>query len=323
MNERRLKARTHYIHRLSYSTQEKIAGAFVLVAIGVLAWLLFSSGKSIVMFEDQITLYGHLQTLQPINKDTDIIVGGLSAGTIEDVEITDDNKIIVTMRILKRYSSLLRTDSTAVLNTFNLAMFDKSVIEITVGSPDKPQLKDGSTIQIQESINIKNLLNRVTPAIDTLIRIVDNIDNILSAVDAAKVGDTVVKINQATSAVNAERIEAIVDNLYVVSNDLRDISEHLNTGKGLVGSALYDTEMENNVKHIAVNMDRASASLDKLLAMLNRELRNLPQIMEKIEPLMKEADDTIKATRRIWPISSAVGEEKEREKLTPQAPAND
>ena len=206
MNEKRLQARTHYIHRLKYSTQEKIAGAFVLVAIGVLAWLLFSSGKSIVLFEDQITLYGHLQTLQPINEDTDIIVGGLSAGSIEAVDITEDNQIIVTMRILKRYSSLLRADSTAVLNTFNLAIFDKSVIEITVGSPDKPQLKDGSTIQIQESINIKNLLNRVTPAVDTLIRIVDNIDNILSAVDEAKVGDTIVKANQLTTAVSAERI---------------------------------------------------------------------------------------------------------------------
>jgi ABC-type transporter Mla subunit MlaD len=323
MNEKRLQARTHYIHRLKYSTQEKIAGAFVLVAIGVLAWLLFSSGKSIVLFEDQITLYGHLQTLQPINKDTDIIVGGLSAGTIEDVEITDDNKIIVTMRILKRYSSLLRTDSTAVLNTFNLAIFDKSVIEITVGSPDKPKLKDGSTIQIQESINIKNLLNRVTPAVDTLIRIVDNIDNILSAVDEAKVGDTIVKANQLTTAVSAERISAMVDNMYAVSNNLREISEHINTGKGLAGSALYDTELENNVKHIAANMDLASASLDRLLAMLNHELQNLPQIMEKIEPLMKEADETIKATKRIWPISSAIGEEKESEKLTPQVPAND
>jgi hypothetical protein len=45
--------------------------------------------------------------------------------------------------------------------------------------------------------------------------------------------------------------------------------------------------------------------------------------MEKIEPLMKEADETIKATKRIWPISSAVGEEKENVKLTPQVPAND
>jgi ABC-type transporter Mla subunit MlaD len=323
MSEKRLQARTHYIHRLKYSTQEKIAGAFVLVAIGVLAWLLFSSGKSIVLFEEQITLYGHLQTLQPINKDTDIIVGGLSAGTIDDVKITDDNQIIVTMRILKRYSSLLRTDSTAVLNTFNLAMFDKSVIEITVGSPDKPRLQDGSTIQIQESINIKNLLNRVTPAVDTLIRTINNIDSILSAVDAQKVGDTIVKVNQLTTAVNADRIQAMIDNLYAVSSDLRDISEHINAGKGLAGSTLYDTELEANVKHIATNMDRASASLDKLLAMLNRELQDLPQIMEKIEPLMKEADETIKATKRIWPISSAVGEEKQGAKLTPQAPAND
>jgi len=323
MNEKRLQARTHYIHRLKYSTQEKIAGAFVLVAIGVLAWLLFSSGKSIIMFEDRITIYGQLQTLQPINKDTDIIVGGLSAGTIDAVDITEENKVIVTMRILKRYARLLRTDSTAVLNTFNLAVIDKSIIEITVGSPDKPLLQDGSTIQIAESINIKNLLNRVTPAIDTLVGSITRINDILSAIDAEKVGDTIVRVNELTAAVNAEQVKAMIDNLYTISSDMRDISERISSGKGVAGSMLYDSELEANVRHIAANMDRASVSMDRLLSKLNRELRNLPQIMEKIEPLIKEADETIKATKRIWPISSAIGEEKKRETLTPQVPAND
>ena len=63
--------------------------------------------------------------------------------------------------------------------------------------------------------------------------------------------------------------------------------------------------------------------MDNLLNMLNRELANLSQLLEKIEPLMKEADETLKATQRIWPLSSAINKDEKVEKLTPQAPAND
>ncbi len=323
MKERRLKRRTHYIHKLKYSTQERIVGAFVLVAIGILAWLLFASGKSLITFEEHITIYGQLETIQPVDRHTEIVVGGLSAGTIANVEITDENKVIVTMEILKRYRSLLRTDSVALLNTFNLAMIDKSVIEISIGSPEQPLLEDGSTIEIVESINIKNLLANLTPAIDSLVRTINKVDAILSTVNPEDVGGTIDRMNNLVAAVDPEKLKSMVNNLHDISNNVKDISNQVNAGKGLAGSVIYDEKLEHNTRQIAANMEIASASLSKLLDLLYTELEHLPAVLEKLEPLMQEADKTIKATQRIWPLSSAIEEEGEPEKLTPQAPAND
>ena len=72
MREKRLQVRTHYIHRLHYSSLEKIVGAFVLLSISMLVWLLFSSGKSLINFEDHYILHGKLENIQSIDQNTEI-----------------------------------------------------------------------------------------------------------------------------------------------------------------------------------------------------------------------------------------------------------
>ena len=60
------RTRAHYIHRLSYSAQEKLAGSFVLIAVGLLVWLLISSQKTQNLFEDEITLYATMSSIQAV-----------------------------------------------------------------------------------------------------------------------------------------------------------------------------------------------------------------------------------------------------------------
>lgn len=323
MKERRIKTRTHYIHRLKYSTQERIASAFVLIAIGALVWLLFNHSKSLIVFEDYITLYGQLETVQPINKDTEVIVGGLAAGSIEDVSITENNRVVVTIKVLERYRKLLRTDSVARLNTFNLALIDKSIIEISVGSPDRKLLEDGASIDIIESVNIRELVSDLKPAVDAVIRTINRVDEILAAIEPARVAETVDNIESLSAAVEPERIRRIMTDLSAVSGELRSISARVNAGEGVAGTLLVDEKMEREIRQVSENMARISVSMDRLINMLNRELARLPQVLDKIEPLMQEADETIKATQRIWPLSNAIGDEPDVQKLTPQAPAND
>ena len=102
MKQRRERARTHYIHRISFSAQEQIVGLFVFIAIGILVWLLLSSGKSTIAFEDSFTLYGRLESVQGITRDTEIKIAGLSAGSIESIDIKDNNTVIVTMNIVSK-----------------------------------------------------------------------------------------------------------------------------------------------------------------------------------------------------------------------------
>ncbi|MDH5611719.1 MAG: MlaD family protein [Gammaproteobacteria bacterium] len=304
MQERRQEPRTHYIHRISYSTQERIVGIFVLVAMFILLGLLLSSGKTKNLFEDNITIYGELQSIQAVNKDTEVVISGLPAGTVTSVDITDNNKVILTMQILKKYHNLLREDSVATLSSFNFAVVQKSVIEITPGSTRKELLEDGSTIAINEAFNIKEMMAKIEPIFFSL-------------------EDSIKKMNNVLSAIDHNKLKVTLDNMNVLTTDIRNITQHMIAGKGLIGSALYEKEMEHNVKTIATNMVDVTEELRTTLQQINKQIADMPELVNKIGPLLKEADKTIKATQRIWPLSSAMKPTDSTDTLTAPAPAND
>ncbi len=391
MREKRLQVRTHYIHRLHYSTLEKLVGAFVLLAISMLIWLLFSSGKSLLNFEEHYTLYGQLDNIQSIDQNTEIMIGGLSAGKVQSVKITDENHIIVVMEILKQYNSLIRSDSTARLNAFNLGMINQSFIEISVGSAHQDILTEGSTIIITESINIKNLLVKFAPAMEALFEMINRTNALLSVVEHQQLKKTINHVDSLVSTIDPQQLKQALDNLYAISADASQISKRVNAGggipvtinsidqlvsamnlnqleqissqtnelliamdpalisaiikdvhsssgyladiisqikhgKGIVGSSIYDNETMKHFKAILNYLSKVAYQLDKLLIRLTKELENMPDLLKKIEPLLTEADKTIKATQKVWPISTAIEDidnNEHRTMLISPEPVND
>lgn len=304
MLERRSQPRTHYIHKISYTTQERIVGAFVLIAVFLLVGLLLSSGKTKNLFEDYITIYGELLSVQAITKDTNVTISGLAAGSVSSVDITDDNKVILTMKILKKYHNLLREDSVAKLSSFNFAVIQKSIIEISTGSKDKPLLKDGSTLLVGEAFNVKELLDQIEPLFVTL-------------------EDSILRMNKILSEVDTEKLGTTLENINLITADIQEISEHVRAGKGLVGQTLYDENFSDSIISTTKNMEQASIKVNLLLNDIQQQVQHVPELLDKIGPLLNEADRTIEATRNIWPLSTAFEKEKDKKTLVSPKPAND
>ena len=301
------RTRAHYIHRLSYSTQEKLAGSFVLIAIILLVWLLITSQKTQELFEEEVLLYGAMDTPQSINKDTNIIISGLNIGTISDINIDDNNHMIVTLSILKKYHKLIRTDSTAALLNFQFAQLGKSVIEISIGSPQLPVIKEGSTLIIEETFNLVNLVSQFEPVVIALQDSINKMDKILQVIDPPKV-------------------ENSISNLESISNDLKVISRQIYQGKGLAGNVVFNKQMQHdvvssteNLKEITEQTQVIIEQTKKLLKSIQLQVDELPEITKKVKPLLDQADKTIKATQQIWPISGNIPKENRQTLTSPEA----
>ena len=304
-NNKRTKA--HYIHRLSYTAQERIVGTFVLIAIALLAWLLITSQKTQNLFEDRITLYGTMISIQAVNKDTSIIISGLDVGTVTDVNIDDSNNIIVTLSILKKYQKLIRTDSVAELLNFKFALLGKSVIQISVGSPHQPVIKDGSTLLIKESLNLVKLVAKFEPVLVTM-------------------QDSIKRVNEILQAIEPEQVRKNVRNLEAISRDLKAIIHQIEQGKGAVGSAVFNQDMQDDVLTTTENLKILSEQSKDiiqqtsfLLGSIQQQVNELPELTEKIKPLLDEADKTIKATQQIWPLSSGMPKDSKQTLTSPEA----
>ena len=301
------RTRAHYIHRLSYSAQERLVGSFVLIAVILLVWLLVTSQKTKDLFEDEIILYGTMDSPQSINRDTNIIISGLNIGTISDININDNNHMTVTMSILKKYHKLIRTDSTAALLNFQFAQLGKSVIEISIGSPQLPVLQEGSTLKIQETFNLVNLVSQFEPVVIALQDSINKMDKILQVIDPPKVKN-------------------IISSLESISNDLKVISGQIYQGNGLAGNVVFNKKMQQdvvssteNLKDITEQTQVIIEQSKELLKSIQLQVNEMPEITKKIKPLLDEADKTIKATQQIWPLSSSIPRENKQTLTSPEA----
>ena len=301
------RTRAHYIHRLSYSAQEKLAGTFVLVAVGLMVWLLLSSQKTQNLFEEEITLYAKMSSIQAVNKDTNVIISGLDIGAVTDVDIDDENNVVITMSILKKYQKLIRTDSTAELLNFKFALLGKSVIEISVGSPQLPVIEDGSTLVIKESFNLVQLVAKFEPVLVTLQDSIKKINDILQAIDPQKIGEN-------------------LSNLDSISNDLKVITHQIRQGKGAAGNAIFNEDMQDDVVATTSNLkqltEQTRGIIEQtrlLLISLQQQVDEMPELTDKVKPLLDEADKTIRASQKIWPLSSSMPKDDKQTLTTPEA----
>jgi len=291
----------HYIHRLSYTTQEQLVGVFVLAAIALLAWLLITSQKTQNLFEEHITLYGSMDSIRAVEEGTNIIISGLNIGTVSEINIDSSNNLIITMRILKKYQKLIRTDSVAELLSFKFALLGKSFIEISAGSPELPVLEDGSTLSIKESLNLGKLLAQVEPVIHTL-------------------HDSINRMNEILNAIEPKQISQNIDNLQSISDDLKVVITQINKGKGLAGSVIYNEDLQKDVLGSAANLKNITDKTLILVESLQQRVDEIPELTEKVKPLLDEADKTLKATQNIWPLSGSMPEDTKQTLTSPVAP---
>ena len=323
MQNQRNRNRTHYIHRLTYTAQERLAGSFVLVAVFVLTWLLVTADRTQNLFEEEFTLYGAMNSIQAVNEGSDVIVSGLVVGSVSGVDITEDNKAVINMAILKKYQKLIRADSTADLINFKLAMVGKSAIEISIGSPSLPVLKEGSTIQINESLNLVKIIEKVEPVLASLEDSIKQTNRILHAIDPDKVRlsldslqHSLEKTATILNTIEPQKIAGSLDNVYGVSSDARAISHQLQSGRGVAGGLLYNEKLNRDIQTSTHNLTQLTEQMKQLLSSLQEQVYGIPELTGKIKPLLDEADKTIKATQQIWPLSGAIRKDH-RQRLTP------
>jgi phospholipid/cholesterol/gamma-HCH transport system substrate-binding protein len=304
MNDKSKHHSTHYIHRTSYTAQERMVGVFVLSAIAVLVFLLFSTIKSQNIFEEYLVIYGKLNSAEGLSTETIVQISGIEVGKVSAVEITDDNHIMLTMHIYNRFHKLLRSDSKVKVSSLNATIIGKSIIGITAGSHDKPKLAAGSVLDVQESGSVEDVISEAKVILDVINKMVYQVSDVISAVDAEKIASTI------------DSFEKVAANVKVISDDL-------NSDRSIVKSLLVDKKLEENITQSMANLKQATGDMKELIQVLKSDVKEVPVVLKNINTVIGETEKTIQATQRIWPISSAMPEKEPGSKTVAPLPAND
>ena len=311
----------HYIHRMSYSIQERLVGVFILLALAIVFVLMFVNSKTAHLFEDRITLNTYLTKAEGISTETPVKISGLEVGKVSSLDIAPDHRIHVKLIVYKRYQALLRSDSKAAIG--KLSLLGKSVIDITAGSTEQPMLANGAIIEVEEPLSVDELLAELTPVIQSVETTVKRFADIMQQIEPQQVGN-------------------IVTNLDESAQNIQNVTAQLNSAQGTIGMAINDPAFQQRFSKAITSIDQAfvqmenrlhelettSANVNKssedfpaisaefksvlnntnaMLTNVNIELKQLPELVTRMNVLMEETDRLLEGINNSWLLSSEEG----------------
>jgi ABC-type transporter Mla subunit MlaD len=337
--QERQQVRTHYIHRLSYTFQERLVGAFVLGALALLLFLFVYNREAATMFAEKFTLIAYMRNAQGVNEDTKVQISGVEVGRVKSLDVADDNQIRLELEVLERFHPLVREDSKAALS--KLSMIGKASIEISAGDPTRPLLPDGGIILVDEPLSVDQIMADVAPALRNAQRILERLNDIAQAVDPKDVSRTLRSV-QATTA-NVEKLTTQLAQGRGAAGQLMsnpDVERDVATSVRLLAATLSQTEQRmkelgpvlKDAQAATAEVRKASADLPQLIdethrlvaqlnttmGTVNYEMQQLPDLVLKTRQLMEQVDRTLRALQSTWPISSSVQQPPEQQVVEPR-----
>lgn len=194
-------------------------GLFILLGLTILGTGVFLIGSRQSRLQPNLVIKAQFQNVGGLNEGADVRVGGIRKGTVRHIELPHDpsGKVTVVMDVAKATEDVLRDDSVASIESAGL-LGDK-FIEISFGTPDKPRLKNGQTIDSKPPFEFSEIAVRADKLLDSAQDAVTNIGEIAAKINQGKgtagalINDRTM-YNQATASVSAmhDDIEALKHN---------------------------------------------------------------------------------------------------------------
>jgi phospholipid/cholesterol/gamma-HCH transport system substrate-binding protein len=143
--------------KLQFNKFERMAGIFVIVAVfGFFASLLSVAVKQ-GWFENKVFYTTVFQSAEGVHMGTSVQIAGLKAGSVDDVELTAENKIFIHFYVFAKFNDRIRTDSvTSLIRPF---VIGERVLDVSPGSQSAEKLAANSKITSAESTDLITMMS--------------------------------------------------------------------------------------------------------------------------------------------------------------------
>jgi len=293
-----------------------VAVGALLVALIVVAVVMLG-GSSAHTYQLEFANAGQLV------KGDDVQVGGRRIGSIDDIELTDDNQARISVSVQEPYAPL-HTGTTAIIRTTSLSGVANRYIALTPGPNSAAEIDDGGTLRADVTTapvdldvlfntldeptrkSLQNVIkgsatvvkdrgelnNRAAryfnPAISTAARLVNEVNR-----DQQAFEDLIVHGAKVTTAL-AERREDLTGLVSNASNTAGAIGDE-NVALSEALSVLPDTLRKGNTTF--VNLRATLDDLDELTEVSLPATKRLAPFFRALRPLVEDARPTIRDLR--------------------------
>lgn len=257
-------------------TQDIKLGIFVLLGIVLFLVAIFFVGSENNIFNKTFIAYSVFKNVEGLKHGDNVWLSGVKIGTVKNVEIVSEGKVIVTLSLKDRQNQFIKKNATAFIGSDGLV--GNKIVVIRPGDAQEI-LQDTDTIGAFSPTDTQELFNIARDVGENTRSLTDNLKKLTQ------------KINDGQGIVGeflqdgrvAQDIRIAVDGFKSTSaqttrasGELAAMMYKLNHGEGLVHRLTTDTSLAmvfdqalHNVREVSQHSAEVSKDLQSLVSKMN------------------------------------------------------
>jgi phospholipid/cholesterol/gamma-HCH transport system substrate-binding protein len=240
--------------------REVRVGLLVVVAIGVLIFLILNASGDISPFSKKVRLRSRFASADGLRRGSEVRLAGVRIGKVDDVRLlppseNPNEKVEATFSIDSEIdgrpaTDLIRNDSTARLASPSILGAEK-IINVTPGTAIGRQVKDGDLLPPgEEGGDFGALASSGNELMQQLNKL------------SAQFTDIASKINQGQGTLGQfVNNEAFYNNLNSTMRDVNGLIRQIQSGEGSAGKFVNDPALYNNLNNVSQSLQAISDDL--------------------------------------------------------------
>ena len=293
---------------------ERKIGMFITVAFLGVAIALVLYGVQKDYFTPIYTLRFTVDRGTGFTKGMSVKLSGFRIGRVTSISLNEQAMVDIMVEVDKKYRTWIRSDS--IVKLVKEGLVGDSIVDISVGSLDKPELSDGATILYVKTLALdemaQEIVEKVKPVlfeIRDIISYVNNPDGDLKKtihnleVLSRNLDGTREQTDKLLLSVNSN-LDHISNRAITVLDSANKKIDSLNFAPLLVK---IDSTIDTIDRKIPPMLDKADTTLAEL-AKLSRETRimsesafpKIPGLLSQTEDVLLSTDRLINSIQNIW-----------------------
>ncbi|MEA2099012.1 MAG: MlaD family protein [Campylobacterota bacterium] len=260
---------------MSYNKMKLSVGIFMLIFFIFVGGFMYLLLKEKGTFEKRYNYHFSTLSANSFHVGMPLKFSGFNIGVIDKIALKDDGEVYMTFSVNKKNRKWISKDSLLM------------IIKPLIGAPyielqsvlGNPILEAGSTLDIQMSDDINDMISKLEPAVNKMISTLNNIESITS--EFAK--------NDSSLITTINNLQTFTNKLAKNDSILTSVTGNRDSTINLIKSINLTTKIMDDIRNI-------TSSLDKdIIKPSSSTIKDLEFIMKDITQKLQALDGTVKA----------------------------
>lgn len=252
-------------------------GIMAIVALSLLAVLIFLMTGSENPFEEKATLYTYMMDSAAMTTGSAVRLNGILIGKVKKIEITGDpdnsRAIRMTLAVDRSALPLIPEDSIVGFSAENV--LGTKFLNIRRGTSPRP-IQNGGTLRARDDKDFLEVVQSAMPLLDSLQTILRRVDGLIGHIESGR-GNLGKLIKD----------ETLYNRINTTLADVQAVTSAVREGKGTIGHLVYDEGLYRDLRQTLARFDSLAAGLERGEGTAGKLLKD-PALYDELRATSKE-----------------------------------